>query len=217
MFNVTRPSPRPNCSRDYRSKEVIDTLREIFYGKCYLCEDKVSDPIIEHFIPHQGDPIKEHDWNNLYYACHRCNSVKGDTYKDILDCCDNTIDVFRTIKCLCPSIPDHDIIVEAQNAEDQKTVNTACLLHNCYNLDNTALRGISRGALHERIFGYYCNFIKQRIILKNEMATTFEKQEAIERLKKMTDVAFPFSVFWKWHILSDEFLSGVCDFLNTNV
>jgi uncharacterized protein (TIGR02646 family) len=72
MFNMIRPQPGPDCSTDYRSKEVVTALKTIFHGKCYLCEDELSDPVVEHFIPHEGDTVKEHDWNNLYYACHRC-------------------------------------------------------------------------------------------------------------------------------------------------
>jgi hypothetical protein len=60
MFNVTRPFPTPNCSTDYRSKDVVMALREMFHGKCYLCEDKVSAPVVEHFIPHENDSVKKY-------------------------------------------------------------------------------------------------------------------------------------------------------------
>ena len=36
-----------------------------------------------------------------------------------------------------------------------------------------------------------------------------ELNRAKQQLQNMTDVSFPFSVFWKWHILSDTFLSAV--------
>jgi hypothetical protein len=206
MFNVVRPQPGPDCSSDYRSKEVVTALKTIFYGKCYLCEDEVSDPVIEHFIPHEGDTLKEHDWNNLYYACHRCNNIKGTT-QELLDCCDSSVDISRAIKCLCPSIPEKDVIVEAQEAAP-KFQNTAKLLDRCYNENNTGIRGISREALHEKIFGYYCTFIKHRMTLKNKESLMSDKEKAMEHLSIMTEVSYPFSVFWKWHVFGDSFLAG---------
>jgi hypothetical protein len=178
----------------------------MFHGKCYLCEDEVSDPVVEHFIPHKGDTVKEYDWNNLYYACHRCNNIKG-TAEEVLDCCDSSVDISRMIKCLCPSIPEKNVIVEAQDMAP-KFQNTAKLLDKCYNENNTGIRGISREALHEKIFGYYCTFIKNRIIVKDKDSLPTDREKAMEHLKIMTEVSYPFSVFWKWHILSDSFLAG---------
>ncbi|MDR0610162.1 MAG: hypothetical protein LBG58_08645 [Planctomycetaceae bacterium] len=205
MFNVTRHQPGPDCSTDYRSKDVILALKKIFNGKCYLCEDKVTDPVVEHFIPHEGDPVKKFNWNNLYYACRRCNSIKGVT-TDILDCCDAAINVSDAIKCLCPSVPDNNVVVEAQNC-DEKTQNTANLLGKCYNEKNTGIRGISREALHEKLFEHYCKFIDDRRKLKNLDSSQQEKESAKEHLTQMKNIAYPFSAFWKWHILSDAFLN----------
>ncbi|MDR2763808.1 MAG: HNH endonuclease [Tannerella sp.] len=184
-------------------------LRKMFYGKCYLCEDEVSDPVVEHFIPHEGDPDKKYDWNNLYYACHRCNGIKGTT-TDMLDCCDSATDVFQAIKCLCPSVPDDSIVVEAQN-RNEKTKNTADLLDKCYNEDNTGIRGISREALHEKLFEHYCKFIGNRRTLKNRDSLQSDKNDAKEHLIRMQDVSYPFSVFWKWHVSSDVFLAELFD------
>jgi uncharacterized protein (TIGR02646 family) len=212
MFKVTRPQPGPDCSKDYRSKEVIETLREIFYGKCYLCEDETPNPEIDHFIPREADPAKTYDWNNLYYICSRCNGIKR-TATDILDCCNAAVDVSRAIKCVVPSIPDDDIIVDAQdNCETAK--NTADLLNRCYNEKNTGNRGITRELLHERIFEEYSGFIKYRTALKSKKSPPRQKDEAKQRLLNMTQDSYPFSIFWKWHIWSDPYLSSVLDFRN---
>jgi hypothetical protein len=210
MFNVTRPQPGPDCSKDYRSIEVVRALKTMFYRKCYLCEDEVSDPVVEHFVAHKGDNKLKYDWNNLFYACHRCNNIK-ETHIDsknltIHNCSDAMIDVSRTIKCLCPSIPNNDVIVEAQDTLD-KTKNTFILLDRCYNEDNTGIRGISKEALHEKLFENYCKFIEFRSILRSKDSLQSEKDKAKEHLTIMTDVSYPFSVFWKWHILSDAFLT----------
>jgi uncharacterized protein (TIGR02646 family) len=206
MFNVNRPLPGPDCSHDYYREEVIHTLKNVFYGKCYLCENDVSDPVIEHFIPHEGNKELEYNWNNLYYSCHRCNNIKGVT-KDLLDCCDASIDVSKSIKCLCSSVVDDDIKIEAQN-NDQKTQNTVTLLRRCYNENNTGIRSISREFLHESIYEGYYSFLTYRRVLKNKNALSSDKTDALEHLKNMVKDSYPFSVFWKWHIKSDFFLSN---------
>jgi hypothetical protein len=204
MFNVTRNLQMPDDPQ-----KIILVLKEMFYNKCYLCEDELSDPDIEHFIPHEGDDTKKFDWNNMYYACRRCNRIKG-TLTDILDCCDPSIDVFRAVKCKCPSNPDDDVFIEAQSNNNQKIINTAKLLNRCYNENNTGTRIISRVALHEKIFKYYFEFIQNRMTLKNQASLQSERDAAIEKIYIMTRVTFPFAVFWRWHILTDKFLLEVC-------
>jgi uncharacterized protein (TIGR02646 family) len=212
MFNTIRPSSVPDClsHKKYNTKEVVEILNPMFHGKCYLCErDELSDPEIEHFDPHEDDNQKKYDWNNLYYSCSRCNNIKSHTNKNLLDCCDSTIDVFRMIKCILPSIPDEPIsVIAIQDVTNPKTINTVKLLDRCYNEDNTALRGITRVVLIEKIFYHYTKFLEYRYTLKNKESTSSAKQHAKESIEAMLKVSFPFSVFWRWHLLSDSFLSN---------
>ena len=207
MFNVVRTQPGPDVKKNYLSPEVVFELERIFYGKCYLCEDVVSDPQIDHFIPRDVDKSKEFDWNNLYYSCRRCNTIKSTT-TDLLDCCNPTIDVFQAIKCLCATNKTDDVLVEPQS-NDVKTKNTAQLLHRCYNENNTAIRCISRKQLHERIFIKYSEFLEQSNKLFDIDCPENEQSRAKQQLQNMTGISYPFSVFWKWHIKSDTFLSAV--------
>lgn len=158
---------------------------------------------------YRGDSSLKYSWNNLFYACPRCNSIKETAIDNknltIHSCCDTSVDVSRVVKCLCPSVPNHDVVVEAQDMSD-KTRNTATLLSCCYNEDNTGIRGISKEALHENLFDCYCKFIADRRILKSRDSLQSEKDKALEHLTKMTSPSYPFSAFWKWHITDDEFL-----------
>ena len=61
MFNVIRTKPALDVKKIYLSEEVVFELEKIFYGKCYLCEDVVSDPQIDHFIPVEIDKTKKYD------------------------------------------------------------------------------------------------------------------------------------------------------------
>lgn len=77
------------CNTD----EVITALMEIFHEKCYICESKNSTEWeIEHLIPHSGNKDLKFDWNNLFWACGRCNHIKGDKFTPILDCTKIEID-----------------------------------------------------------------------------------------------------------------------------
>jgi len=210
MFNVKR-SKFTLTKVNFHSPEVLRELQKIFYKKCYLCEDLVNNPDKEHFIAISNDKTKEYDWNNLYYVCKRCNSIKKDVIDknnlQILDCCDEKINVSLAIKCLCSSIYNNNYIVEAQY-DDEITKNTAFLLHHCYNADN-ANYGISREFLHEQIFEKFVNFINYRMVIKSKDSLQQDKNNAIEHLLNMSQDDYPFSVFWKWHILCDPYLSAV--------
>ncbi|MDR2854391.1 MAG: hypothetical protein LBV31_03695, partial [Prevotellaceae bacterium] len=122
------------------------------------------------------------------------------------DCSDAAIDVSRAVKCLCPSVPNNDVIVEAQDASD-KTKNTTALLERCYNENNTGIRGISRELLHDKLFEHYGNFINYWLILHSRNTLQLERDNAKEHLANMISDKYPFSVFWKWHIRSDNFLA----------
>jgi uncharacterized protein (TIGR02646 family) len=210
MFNVTRPLPAPECliKNQYNHAEVVNLLEPMFYGKCYLCEqDALSDPEIEHFDPHENDHVKKFSWCNLFYACSRCNSIKSNTHKNLLDCSDSSINVCRAIKCVLPSIPNELITVTAMNMPaSDKINNTVVLLDRCYNESQTALRGISRITLLDKIFEHYCYFIGYRNTLKNKKSSDDERKHAKGRIKEMLKAKFPFSIFWRWHLLSDDFL-----------
>jgi len=210
MFNTSRSQDVPNCLNDkqYNTKEIVDLLEPMFHGKCYLCEqDDLSNPEIEHFDPHKGDTSKKYDWNNLYYSCGRCNSIKSTKHIDLLDCCDKNINIFKEIKCLLPSVPDGNVTVTAtSNSNLVKSENTVVLLERCYNETNTPLRGVTRAVLMEGLFEHYTDYLSYRRTLKDKRSSDEEKFLAKGRLKSMLKVSFPFSVFWRWHVLSDSFL-----------
>lgn len=122
-------------SGTYRQKDVVDQLISDFNGKCYLCEIKpVQDLQIEHLLPHHGgsDRDRMFDWNNLFFCCAHCNSVKNQQRyeKDIIDCC----------------VVDPEILISQQLIDGSPTVtalrpspeaeNTACLITECFDSKN---------------------------------------------------------------------------------
>lgn len=210
MFNIIRDVEAPECLSHgiYNDPSVTDALKKIFHGKCYLCEQsRISDPEIEHFIPHEGDAFLKYDWNNLFYSCSRCNSIKSNRHVNLLDCSDPTIDISMEIVHLAPSLTSEDVTIRPSTEDNinEKTLNTIRLLKECYNSKSTGLRGITRENLLENLLKNYTNFLLSRQTLINLESTEDEIDYAKARMKAMCKIAFPFSVFWKWHIRLDNF------------
>ena len=85
----------------YSEPDVIEQLQKDFHDKCYICElKKLTNVEVEHLRPHHNRSIKERifDWNNLFYSCPHCNSIKNNRKYDdkILDCC--TVDPESLLK-----------------------------------------------------------------------------------------------------------------------
>ncbi len=161
MFSVVRaptfPKSLTTSTKDYRASDVVEVLQDIFFSKCYLCERKgFPDVNIEHRDPHEGDLSKKFDWANLFYACVRCNSIKANIHKNILDCC-QSLDVAQAIELHCPIVnnDDHKVVVKVGNlGSNHEIESTIRLLDQCFNDTNTALKGISRHTLIKQIQRY---------------------------------------------------------------
>ncbi|MDC3189117.1 HNH endonuclease [Pseudoalteromonas elyakovii] len=210
MFNVNRPEEIPQGlgnGKTYNKPEVVKALKKMFFGKCYLCErSNVEDPEIEHFHSQAGGGERV-SWNNLYYSCSRCNSIKSNGYHDLLDCTDGSIDVAAEIKLRMTVAPDDDVIVEAASSYPNiQVLNTVELLKQCYNSRNTGLRGVSRESLIEQIYEYMFTFIQARKLLKNPSTPDERVSEALGVIEKMMMPKHPFSAFWRWQYLGDSFL-----------
>lgn len=212
MFNVFRTYPMPQClSRNtYLEEDVVFALERIFQKKCYLCERKnLSDPEVEHFIPHEKNPELKYRWSNLYYACSRCNSIKSVT-KNLLDCCDTQANMTRIIKHLMPGSYDGDFVISnAAGYQYSKIDNTVSLLHRCYNEDNTAIRGITRANQKKEIFRHYTKYLNQCLMIFDDESTTQQVNDSIQVIRRMLDVDYPYSIFWRWQYLEDSKLQSV--------
>ena len=124
----------------YRENDVMEQLKKDFYGKCYLCEIKpVQDPQVEHRLPHHNRTIPERvfDWNNLFYSCGHCNSVKNSKkYEEgIIDCC-----VRDPEELLEFQLAENKIKVIVKNKEDAEAIRTAELIEEIFNSTSTGIR-----------------------------------------------------------------------------
>lgn len=77
----------------YNTPEVNAALREMFHGKCYICENnQITSFQIEHLQPCRDNVELKYNWNNLFLACAHCNNTKLDKYEPILDCTKENIE-----------------------------------------------------------------------------------------------------------------------------
>jgi uncharacterized protein (TIGR02646 family) len=78
MIKINRPPcPNPKALKtNYKYPENKEALINASFGKCMYCESKITHidyGDIEHIKPKSKFPNLEFDWNNLGYACVRCN------------------------------------------------------------------------------------------------------------------------------------------------
>jgi hypothetical protein len=209
---VIRPVNGPLCLSNgstYNQIKVVEALKSVFHGKCYLCErSEIHDVEIEHFVP-QASGGSRMDWKNLFYSCSRCNGIKSNGHLNLLNSTDSNINVCREIRLKAFPTPNSAILVEATSSTpNNEILNTVELLKLCYNNSSTALRGVSREALMEQIFEFMCTFINARRLLKKPSTGRSIKRDALETIEAMLDVKHPFSAFWRWQYLDDTYLTA---------
>lgn len=147
MVKIERSFPAPSSLAIEAKKisgvctkpDVIERLRSDFHDKCYICEmNGLQDPQVEHLLPHENGkyPDRKYDWNNLFWACGHCNSVKNQAkyYGKIMDCC-----VRNPEKDIMFLLEDGQVKVKPLLNEDT-VVMTAALVSEVFCADNTSLR-----------------------------------------------------------------------------
>ncbi|WP_460372561.1 HNH endonuclease [Pseudomonas sp. Tul1A2] len=211
MFNVSRPTEAPpSLARrtKYDGEDVYEAISTIFHDKCYLCETKEPQDInVEHFRAHLNDEDKKYSWDNLYFACSRCNNIKGDRYNNLLDCCDPQQNVLRAIKHLPPNTPYAKTVQIISTLNSESAHSTKDLLEKIYNSEHTVNKKVSGSFLRRKIFDQYNLLLTQINNYYNPIATAVEKNDALERLKILIRRDQPYSAFMAWCILEDDELS----------
>lgn len=167
MFKVSK-SPRPIdwTTKDYKDPVVVKQLQKDFHAKCYICEQKHFPNLnVEHFIPHLDNETLKLDWDNLYYACSRCNSIKNKYYDNMLDCCNQEHLVESWINVYY-RMPDEDIEVVNTCPRDhsfyEKSENSKELITRCFNNANSGIQEVSKENLREKIIEVHSDFLDLR-------------------------------------------------------
>lgn len=161
----TYPAPASLAKRvSYNSPDVIKCLKEIFHGKCYICEmQDLQDGIVEHLMPHKDKDMElKFGWDNLFWSCNHCNSLKNraEYEGNIIDCCKT--DPERYVKNIYDPYSSA-VSVRAKDSQQSSRM-TAQLIEESFNRDNT---GIRTNAMGQRMMALREEWYRFQKILKN--------------------------------------------------
>jgi len=211
MFNIVRKYPAPLSLASkvrYDSDDVLLDLKEIFFNKCYLCESKDPQSVnVEHFDPHQGDVNKKFNWDNLFFACARCNNIKLAKFKNIINCSDPNTSAWQLIKLLPPRSPGGNVEVFAMNA-NASTLETRRLLDDIYNSEEKSMnKRMTARYLRKSIYAKVRRFLDYAERYYNDETPAENRREALATMKEMMLSKQEFSAFLRWITMDDKDLS----------
>lgn len=213
MVKIERtPTPPASLARErekangsYTSEDVVSQLKQDFHSKCYLCELKdLTDIQVEHLLPHFGRSIKERvfDWNNLFYSCPHCNSIKNNRIYDgkILDCCKVDPELL-----LDHIYQDGKVHVRAHDpsTKDESILLTADLLEKCFEKNNSGIRIIQCQERVNRLAETMNTLYKTLEALKKKP----ESKRYLHALQGMISREYKFAGFTRFYVRShlDEY------------
>ena len=184
-------------SGSYNTPEVNAALREMFHGKCYICENKqITSYQIEHLVSHRGNADLKYDWNNLFLACAHCNNTKLDKYEPIIDCTKENVEALIAFRRTGYFGTDEKLLFE--KLDDRIEVeNTIKLLQEVYygstpqkKMESTILRRMLRKELSA-----FKEYVREYHEGEEE-----EKEDLKYLLQKELRDSSPFAAFKRWLI-----------------
>lgn len=196
----------------YNTQEVNSALYEVFYGKCYICENKaISSFQIEHLKPHKGDVDLKFDWNNLFWSCAHCNNMKSAKYDNILDCTKEDVDKlisFRRIGYF--GQPER---LEFKALDDRiETVNTVALLEYVY-YGETPQKIMEANVLRRNLRKELSRF--KELVREYKETDGEEKADLEAALKRELKNSSEFVAFKRWLIRDNkEYYADILQYVN---
>lgn len=185
----------------YNIPEVNAALREMFHGKCYICENRqITSYQIDHLIPYRGDVDLKYDWNNLFLACAHCNNTKLDKFDHIIDCTKEDVEKLIAFRRKGYFGTDEKLIFDMLDSGTE-TQNTVELLQEVYygstpqkKMEATILRRTLRKDLSE--FKEYVREYKE--------AEDEEKEDLKCLLQQHLSDSSSFAAFKRWLIRDNK-------------
>ena len=187
----------------YNTDHVNEALREMFHGKCYICENKEATSFqIEHLIPYKGDVELKYDWNNLLWACAHCNNIKLDKYDPIIDCTQE--DVEKKIAFRKEGYFGTDEKLEFVPVKDDNVAirNTILLLNDAY-YGTTPQKKMEARIIRKTLRKDLSKF-KEYVREYQEAENEEEKEDIAMLLKRELKDSSAFTAFKRWLIWDNE-------------
>lgn len=195
---------KPNGS--YKQQDVLDAIKADFKNKCYICGFKGPTSInVEHFFPHRDANVDlKFDWNNLFYACSRCNNLKGayPLYDNILNCTDPNDEVDKKIAYTSSWLPKERPVFTAQECSE-KVQNTIMLLNSVF-LGTTPLKKLEAASLCDHLSHEIRKFADLVWSFYEDGYTPDEIDEIRQRIIRELRPTSSFTAFKRWWIKGAE-------------
>lgn len=201
MINLRRDPPAPASLAKKSFEGVREILFKMSHDKSYICEQKhPSSSEIEHFISKAKHPDLEYEWENLFMACHHCNSIKNYTIdskeKEILNVTDFTRIVTDEILFICSPEPKEKIKIEAISisSKDEVLVNTIELLDNVFNATTPAKQFDSK-ALTDKVIRAMKGLLDLLHEYEYDANSPERKAEIKSKIRDNVSIYAPFTAF----------------------
>lgn len=181
----------------YNTPQVNAALREMFHGKCYICENnQITSYHIEHLVPHRKNIDLKYDWNNLFLACAHCNNTKLGKYEPILDCTKENVEALIAFRKRGYFGVEEEFVFDVLDQREE-TLNTAKLLREVY-YGSTSQKKMEAKILRKILRKELCEF--KELVQEYQEAEEDEKEELKCLLKQQLSDRSPFAAFKRWLI-----------------
>lgn len=181
----------------YNTPEVNSALREMFHGKCYICENKSTTSYqIEHFIPHRGDKERKYSWENLFWSCAHCNNIKNDKYQPMIDCTKEDVEQSIAFRKKGYFGIKEEYVFELLDSR-KETINTGKLLQEVY-YGSTPQKKMEAAILRKTLRTELSNF--KEYVREYQETEEDEKEDLKCLIKQQLADSSPFAAFKRWLI-----------------
>ncbi|MDE7424635.1 MAG: HNH endonuclease [Lachnospiraceae bacterium] len=185
----------------YNTQEVNVALKEMFHGKCYICENKeITSYQIEHLFSHHEDKDLKYDWSNLFLACAHCNNIKRDKYEPIIDCTKENVDQLIAFRKKGYFGTEEELIFESLDCREE-TINTQKLLKEVY-YGSTPQKKMEAKILRRTLRKEISKF--KEYVREYQEAEDEEKEDLKYLLKQQLGDSSPFAAFKRWLIRDNK-------------
>ena len=192
-----------NTGRSYNTEHVNQALREVFHGKCYICENKEATSYqIEHLIPHRSDRKLKYDWNNLFWVCAHCNNIKSDKYEPILNCTTEPVEHLIAFRKTGYFGTDEKLEFSAVKDDNEAIRNTILLLNDAYY--GTTPQKKMEARIIRRTLRKDLSKFKEYVREYQEAENEEEKEDIEMLLKRELKDSSAFTAFKRWLLWDNE-------------
>ena len=187
----------------YNIESVNRALREVFHGKCYICENKAATSYqIEHLVPHRGDKTLKYDWKNLFWSCAHCNNIKSDKYESIIDCTKEPVEKMIAFRKKGYFGTDEKLEFSAVKDDNEAIRNTILLLNDAY-YGTTPQKKMEARIIRKTMRKDLSKF-KEYVREYQEAENQEEKEDIAMLLKRELKDSSAFTAFKRWLIWDNE-------------